>query len=157
MTGPKYSSLPHPHPSAPQEPHGQVHEFRPASLHGAEASRQTALLTTTVDGVIYLFWNARNCLHVKPLQVSRREEGKKGTKSIRGWDRTHNSCMHIDRTNSSQTQTLITHDSLFYQLDAQILYFNTFIIFSTCFEHYYAYLQEENCISTASRIVSLFG
>ena len=27
---------------------------------------------------------------------------------------------------------------------------------STCFEHYYAHLQEDNCISTASGIVSLF-
>ena len=27
---------------------------------------------------------------------------------------------------------------------------------STCFEHYYAHLQEENCISTASGIVTVF-
>jgi len=35
------------------------------------------------------------------------------------------------------------HDSLlffFYQLDSQILYFNTFVNSSTCFEHYYAHL-----------------
>ena len=43
----------------------------------------------------------------------------------------------------------------FYQLDAQTLYFNTFIISSTCFEHYCAPLQEDNCISAASGIVSL--
>jgi len=70
MNGPKYSSLPQ--PPTPQKPQEQDHEFRPASLDGAEASRQTALLTTTVDGVIYLFWNARKCLHVTPLQVSQR-------------------------------------------------------------------------------------
>jgi len=28
---------------------------------------------------------------------------------------------------------------------------------STCFEHYYAHLQEDNCINTASGIVTLFG
>ena len=28
---------------------------------------------------------------------------------------------------------------------------------STCFEHYYAHLQEDNCISTTSGIVSVFG
>ena len=27
----------------------------------------------------------------------------------------------------------------------------------TCSEHYYAHLQEDNCISTASGIVTLFG
>jgi len=27
---------------------------------------------------------------------------------------------------------------------------------STCIEHYYAHLQEDNCISTASGIVTLF-
>jgi len=31
----------------------------------------------------------------------------------------------------------------FYQLDAQNIYFNTFINSSTCFEHYYAHLQED--------------
>ena len=29
------------------------------------------------------------------------------------------------------------------------------LYFSTCFEHYYAHLQEGNCIITASAIVSL--
>jgi len=28
---------------------------------------------------------------------------------------------------------------------------------STCFEHYYAHLQEDNCISAAPGIVTLFG
>ena len=28
---------------------------------------------------------------------------------------------------------------------------------STCFEHYYAHLQEDSCVSTASGIVTLFG
>jgi len=28
---------------------------------------------------------------------------------------------------------------------------------STCFEHCYAHLQEDNCINTASGIVNLFG
>jgi len=28
---------------------------------------------------------------------------------------------------------------------------------STCFEHYCAHLQEENCISTAPGIVTVFG
>jgi len=28
---------------------------------------------------------------------------------------------------------------------------------STCFEHYYAHLQEDNCINTASGTVTLFG
>jgi len=27
---------------------------------------------------------------------------------------------------------------------------------STCFEHYYAHLQEDNCISTTSGIVTIF-
>ena len=27
---------------------------------------------------------------------------------------------------------------------------------STCFEHYYAHLQEDNCISTGSGIVTVF-
>jgi len=27
---------------------------------------------------------------------------------------------------------------------------------STCFEHYYAHLQEDNCISTTSSIATLF-
>jgi hypothetical protein len=31
-----------------------------------------------------------------------------------------------------------------------------FLHSSTCFEHYYAYLQEVNCISTASGIVTVF-
>ena len=44
----------------------------------------------------------------------------------------------------------------FYQLDAQILYFNTLACSSTCFEHCYAHLQEYNCISTASGIVIIF-
>ena len=48
-------------------------------------------------------------------------------------------------------------DSFFYKLYVQILYFNTFILFcSTCFEHYCVHLQEGNCISTASGIVTLF-
>ena len=80
MTGPKYSSP----PPTPQKPHEQDHEFRPASLDGAEASRQTALLMTTADGIIYLFWNTRKCLQVTPLQVSRREEEEKALKSSAG-------------------------------------------------------------------------
>ena len=31
------------------------------------------------------------------------------------------------------------------------------LYFFKCFEHYCAHLQEENCISTASGIVTLFG
>ena len=31
-----------------------------------------------------------------------------------------------------------------------------FLHSSTCFEHYYVHLQEDNCISTASVIVTLF-
>jgi len=31
------------------------------------------------------------------------------------------------------------------------------LYFSTCFEHYCVHLQEDNCISTASGIVTLFG
>jgi len=41
--------------------------------------------------------------------------------------------------------------AFFYQLDEQILYFNI-LYASTCFEHYYALLQEVNYISTASGV-----
>jgi len=44
----------------------------------------------------------------------------------------------------------------FYQLDAQILYFNTFIAFCTCFEQYCAHIQEDKLYNTASGIVTLF-
>jgi len=45
--------------------------------------------------------------------------------------------------------------AFFYQLDAQIIYFNTFIIHLYMFEHYYVHLQEDNCIITASGTVTL--
>jgi len=46
---------------------------------------------------------------------------------------------------------------LFYQFDAQSLYLIHLLHFSTCFEYYYAHLQEDNRISTVSVIVTLFG
>jgi len=44
---------------------------------------------------------------------------------------------------------MIVH--FYYQLDAQILYFNNLLHSSTCFEYSYAHLQEDNCISTAEQ------
>jgi len=44
----------------------------------------------------------------------------------------------------------------FYQLDTQILFLIHLLHSSTCFEHNYAHLQEDNCISTASGIVTVF-
>ena len=58
--------------------------------------------------------------------------------------------------------------SFFYQLDAHVsstivLIFRTTVLtqhlvssLSTCFEHYCAHLQEDNCINTASGIVTLY-
>jgi len=45
---------------------------------------------------------------------------------------------------------------MIYQLDAQILYFNNLLHSFTCFEHYSARLQKDNCMKTATGIVSLF-
>jgi len=44
----------------------------------------------------------------------------------------------------------------FHQLDAQILYLIHLLYSSARFEHYYAHLQEVNCINTASGIVTIF-
>jgi len=49
-------------------------------------------------------------------------------------------------------------DSLFFtKPDAQILYLRHLLHSSTYFEHYYAHLQEDSCISTESGIVTVFG
>ena len=45
----------------------------------------------------------------------------------------------------------------FYQLDARIFMLIHLLLSSICFEHYCAHLQEDNCISTASGIVTVFG
>ena len=51
---------------------------------------------------------------------------------------------------------LIYNDSLFYQLDEQIILINL-LYSSTCFEHSYVHLQEDNYIITTSGIVTIFG
>jgi len=50
----------------------------------------------------------------------------------------------------------VCNGSLFYQLDAPILILIHLLYSSICFEHYYAHLQENSCISRASGIVTLF-
>jgi len=46
--------------------------------------------------------------------------------------------------------------AFFYQLDEKFFILIRLIYSSTCFEHYYAHLEEDNCISTASVIVIPF-
>ena len=53
-----------------------------------------------------------------------------------------------------QATSFFYNDSLFYQLDAQILYFNTFITYLYMFRAYRAHLQEGNCINTAPGYLS---
>jgi hypothetical protein len=59
---------------------------------------------------------------------------------------------------AAQDPTHNNNDSLFFFTNLMHKFFIliNLLYSSTCFEHYYAHLQEDNCFSTASGIVTLF-
>ena len=60
-------------------------------------------------------------------------------------------CVHFTQETSQNIMTVF-----FTNLMHKFFILIHLLYSSTCFEHYYAHLQEDNCISTSSGIVTLF-
>jgi hypothetical protein len=57
------------------------------------------------DGIIYSYWNATKCLHITPLQASRKEKDKKAL-IIRRYDRNYTlGCISAAQTDKLKTDT----------------------------------------------------
>ena len=68
-------------------------------------------------------------------------------------------CIYYMKFLASDYQTFSTINPFFFFTNLMHKFFilRHLLHFSTCFEYYCAHLQEDNCINTASGIVTLFG
>jgi len=65
----------------------------------------------------------------------------------------HKQCIPRNKHSPSRDDSMIV---FFTNLNHKFFVLINLLYSSTCFEHYYAHLQEDNCISTASGTVTIF-
>jgi len=69
----------------------------------------------------------------------------------------NNSSQHLRHEYQNKAQVYTNSIFFFTNLMQKFFILIHLLHYSTCFKHYCAHLQEDNCISTASGIVTLFG